>query len=110
MLSVVTYGQSNDAQRREVYAFVMVVKSTDKTTAKIDFGDGSQLMAFADEKGKKRKFETTFEPINFLIKNGWKIENFSSMVSSVNTITHWIVKKKVNEEFEVKEGLKLIDE
>ena len=110
MLVVVSYAQSNISQSKEVYAFVMVVKSTDKTTAKIDFGDGSPLMAFADEKGKKRKFETTFEPINLLIKNGWEIEKFSSMFSSINLITHWVMKKKVNEESEAKEGMKLVKE
>lgn len=110
MLAVVNYGQSNGEKNKEVYAFVMVVKSTDKTTAKIDFGEGSPLMAFADEKGKKRKFETTFEPINLLIKKGWEIEKFSSMFSSINLITHWIMKKKVNEESEVKEGMELIED
>ena len=78
MLAVVTYGQSNDNQSKDVYAFVIVVKSTDKTTATIDFGDGTPKMAFADEGGKKRKFETPFEPINLLIKNGWEIIRFYS--------------------------------
>lgn len=78
MLAVVTYGQSNDNQSKDVYAFVIVVKSTDKTTATIDFGDGTPKMAFADERGKKRKFETPFEPINLLIKNGWEIVRFYS--------------------------------
>jgi hypothetical protein len=110
MLAIVSYAQSNISQNREVYAFVMVIKSTDKTTAKIDFGDGSPLMAFADEKGKKRKFETTFEPINLLIKNGWEIEKFSSLFSNINLITHWVMKKKVNEESEVKECMILIED
>ena len=110
MFAIASYAQTNISQSREVYAFVMVIKSTDKTTAKIDWGDGSPLMAFADEKGKKRKFETSFEPINLLIKNGWEIEQFSSMFSGINLITHWIMKKKVNEESEVKEGMKLIED
>lgn len=110
MFAAVTYAQGNISQSREVYAFVMVVESTTKTWAKIDFGDGSPRMAFADEKGKTRKFETIFEPINLLIKNGWEIEKFSSMFSSINLITHWVMKKKVNEESEVKVGMKLIEE
>jgi len=110
MLAVVTYSQSNNSQSREVYAFVIVIKSIDKTTATIDFGDGTPRMVIADETGKKRKFETLFEPVNELIKNGWEIGSFSSMVSSVNTITHWVMKRKVNGESEVKEGMKLIKE
>lgn len=110
MLAVVTYGQSDRNQNKEVYAFVIVVKSTDKTTATIDFGDGTPKMAFADDKGKKRKFETTFEPINLLIKKGWEIDKFSSNVSSVNLITHWVMKKIVNEDSEVKDGLILIND
>jgi len=58
MLAVVTYSQSNNSQSREVYAFVIVIKSTDKTTATIDYGDGTPRMVIADETGKKRKFET----------------------------------------------------
>lgn len=110
MLAVVTYGQSNDDQSKDVYAFVIVIKSTDKTTATIDFGDGTPKMAFADEKGKKRKFETPFEPINLLVKNGWEIDKFSSTVIGVNMITHWVMKKKVNKESDVKEGMKLKEE
>ena len=110
LLAVISYAQSNISQSREVYALIIVVKSTDKTTATIDFGDGTPRMTFADEKGKKRKFETIFEPINLLIKNGWEIEKFSSMVISVNTITHWVMKKKVNEESDVKENMKLIED
>lgn len=110
MFAVVTYGQNNEDQSKDVYAFVTVVKSTDKTTATIDFGDGTPKMAFADEKGKKRKFETPFEPINTLIKEGWEIDQFSYTISGVNTISAYIMKKTVIEEFEVKEGMLLVEE
>lgn len=110
LLTVLSYGQSNGDDNKEVYALVMVTGRTGDITATIDFGDGTPKKYFADEKEKKRKFESIFEPINLLIKNGWEIEKFSSMVSSINYITHWIMKKKVNEESEVHNGLKLIKE
>ncbi len=111
MLAVVTYGQSNGDQSRNVYALVRVVYTTTKITAVIDFGDGTPVMAFADEKGGKRKYETIFEPVNTLIKKGWEIDQFSHIImSGVNTITTYIIKKKVNDESEVKEGMKLIKE
>ena len=71
MLAVVTYGHS-----KEVHSLVKVYSKFD-TTAAIDFGDGGPRMAFADEKGKTRKFKTSFEPINLLLKEGWEIEQFS---------------------------------
>lgn len=108
MLSFVAYGQNNGDQSKYVYALVVSSGKTGDVTASIDFGDGSPKMYFADEKEKKRNFESNFEPINLLIKNGWEIDKFSSMVSSIYLITHWVMKKKVNEESEVKEGLKLI--
>ena len=109
MLAVVTYGQSENSQSQEVYALVRVVYTTTKITAVIDFGDGTPVMAFADEKGGKRKYETIFEPVNSLIKKGWEIDQFSHIImSGVNTITTYIIKKKVNDESEVKEGMKLI--
>lgn len=111
VLAVVTHGQSNNSQSREVYALVRVVYTTTKITAVIDFGDGTPVMAFADEKGGKRKYETIFEPVNSLIKKGWEIDQFSHIImSGVNTITTYIIKKKVNDESEVKEGMKLIKE
>lgn len=115
MLAVIAYGQSSDKlnsgnQPKEVYAFVVVSKSTDKTTANIDFGDGSPIKVFADANGKKRKFETPFEPINQLIKNGWSIDKFTSMVIGVNLVTHWIMKKKVITDSEVMKGLKLTEQ
>ena len=111
VLAVVTHGQSNNSQSREVYALVRVVYTTTKITAVIDFGDGTPVMAFADEKGGKRKYETIFEPVNSFIKKGWEIDQFSHIImSGVNTITTYIIKKKVNDESEVKEGMKLIKE
>lgn len=110
-LAVVTYGQSNNSQSREVFALVRVIYTTTKITAVVDFGDGTPVMAFADEKGGKRKYETIFEPVNTLIKKGWEIDQFSHIImSGVNTITTYIIKKKVNDESEVKEGMKLIKE
>lgn len=108
MLALVTYGQSNNSQSCEVYALVRVMYTTTKITAVIDFGDGTPVMAFADEKGGKRKYETVFEPVNTLIKEGWEIDKFSYIISGVNTISTYIMKKKVNEESDVKEGMKLI--
>lgn len=110
MLVVVTYGQSNGDQSKEVYALVRVIYTTTKITAVIDFGDGTPVMAFADEKGGKRKYETVFEPVNTLIKDGWEIDQFSHVISGVNTISTYIMKKKVNNESEVKEGMNLIKE
>ena len=111
LLSVVTHGQSNNGQSRVVYAFVTSVNFGDrKITGTIDFGDGTPRMYFADEKGGKKNFKSLFEPINLLINNGWEIDKFSSMVISINYITHWVMKKKVNEELEVKEGMKLIED
>lgn len=110
MLAVVTYGQSNSDQSREVYALVKVFDKTGKTTATIDFGEGEPRLVFADERDKIRNFASNFEPINLLIKNGWEIEKFSTVLNNYFTTTLWVVKKKVNMESEVKEGMKLIKE
>lgn len=103
VLAVVTYGQSN-----EVHALVKVYTKFD-TTAAIDFGDGGPRMAFADEKGKTRKFKTSFEPINLLLKERWEIEQFSIMMNGSTTITSWVIKKKIDNESEIKRGMTLIE-
>ncbi|MBR1652157.1 MAG: hypothetical protein IJ692_02055 [Alloprevotella sp.] len=114
MLAVVTYGQSGkaetkDIQTKEVFVLVKVFDEKGKTTATIDFGDGTPRMVFADEKDKMRNFESNFEPISLLIKNGWEIDKFSSMLTNFFTVTLWVMKKKVNEESEIREGMKLIN-
>ena len=93
MLAVVTYGQSNDDQSIEVYALVTVYSaSTNKVEAKIDFGDGTKAMFFADEKGSRRKFISFFEPINMLIKDGWEIEHYTVFIAGT---CQAVMKKKV---------------
>lgn len=107
MLVVVTYGHSNDDHSWEVYALVTVYTSTTRVEAKIDFGDGTKERFFADEKGSRRKFTSFFEPINMLIKDGWKIEHYTLFVAGS---CQAVMKKKVNEETDVKEGMKLKEE
>lgn len=75
MLAVVTYGQNNDNRNKDVYAFVIVVKSTDKTTATIDFGDGTPKMAFADERGKKENMKLPLSRLIYLLKTDGRLIN-----------------------------------
>lgn len=115
MLALITYGQSGkaetkDIQPKDVYALVEVFDNGNKITASIDFGDGTPIMTFANEKEKMRVFESGFEPINLFIKNGWMIEKFSTLLRGAYTITFWVMTKKVNDASEVKEGMKLIKE
>ena len=107
ILSVVTYAQSNEIQSREAYALVTVYTSNTRVEAKIDFGDGTKERYFADEKGSRRKFTSFFEPINMLIKDGWKIEHYTLFVAGS---CQAVMKKKVNEKTDVKEGMKLKEE
>lgn len=94
MLIAGIYGQSNDNQSKEVFVLVRVFSKTGSTTASIDFGDGTPEMVFANEKGKARVFESSFEPINLLIKKGWESEKFSSLLNNFFTTTLWVMKKK----------------
>lgn len=108
MLAVVTYAQSDDDQSREVYALVTVYSaSTNKAEAKIDFGDGTKAMFFADDNGSRRRFVSFFEPINMLIKDGWRIEHYTPFIAGTCQV---IINKKVKEESDVKAGMKLIKE
>lgn len=107
MLAVATYGQDEKGQGKEVYALVTVWATTSIVEAKIDFGDGNKAMFFADEKGHRRKFASFFEPINMLIKEGWKIEQYTLYVTNS---CQAIMKKIVSEESEIKKGMKLKEE
>lgn len=104
MLSVVIYGQSNE-QSKDVFVLVKVFSKIGNNTASIDFGDGTPVMVFGNEKGKARVFESNFEPINLLIKDGWEIDKFSSLLNNFFTTTIWVMKKKVAPDINVKEGM-----
>lgn len=92
---------------------VKVFSKTRNTTASVDFGDGTPVMVFGNEKGKAKVFESNFEPINLLIKDGWEIDKFSSLLNNFFTTTIWVMKKKTSSESDLKEGMvtkmKLID-
>lgn len=76
MFAVVSYAQSNISHSREVYAFVMVVESTTKTWAKMDYGDGSPRMAFADEKGEKGNSKPSLNLLIYLSRTDGRLRNF----------------------------------
>lgn len=103
VFAIATYGQ----QKKEVYVIVNVIM-TNKATASVDFGDGTPYAKFANEKGKARDFTTAFEPVQEMIKNGWRIEQFTrSLQSGVVTASlyTWLMKKEVNNDNEIREGL-----
>ena len=103
VLAVATYGQ----QKKEVYVLLNVSATIYKTAATVDFGDGTPYAKFANEKGKARDFTTAFEPVQEMIKNGWKAEQFTTrfVQSAGMTIITWLMKKEVNDDLEIKEGL-----
>lgn len=107
MLAVMTYGQNNDDKVKEVYALITIYSANSKAEAKIDFGDGTKAMFFADDNGSRRKFVSFFEPINMLIKDGWRIEHYTPFIAGTCQV---IINKKVKEESQVKEGMKLKEE
>ena len=101
MFSVVAFCQS-----KEVYALIRIVDAAEGIMATFDIGDGTERMEFATEKGKTRKFVSDFEPINILLVNGWEIVKFSCpTLTYTKTSTIWVMKKKVNDDSEIKKGL-----
>lgn len=107
ILAIVAYGQSNEpntanSPNKEVYALVTVYAAGSRVEAKIDFGDGTKNMFFANEKGNRRNFASFFEPINNLIKDGWEIEHYTLFIAAS---CQAIMKKKVNDVSEAKVGM-----
>lgn len=110
LLVVASYGQGvepnlGERQTKEVYILLTVYTATTRIEAKIDFGDGTKELYFADDNGRRRKFSSFFEPINILIKDGWILEHYTSFVAGS---CQAIMKKNINVETEAKEGMKLM--
>lgn len=85
-----------------------------KVKVQLDMGavaDGKGAFeSLYDENGKKIKFNTMMDAINYMAKRGWRVhETFvvseSNGLKGYQNVIHYLLEKKVSNDNEIREGL-----
>lgn len=82
-----------------------------KVKVKLDLGATSKSKDFEslyDENGKKIKFNTMIDVVNYMAKRGWTLDHVTAYQDtgfSKSTVMHYIMKKMVKSDDEIRAGL-----
>lgn len=109
MMTVNVKAQSvaqTDDGKYPVYCTMMAYNAwgIGKVKIQLDLGEasiGETFEAIYDNDGKKMKFNTPMSAVNYMAKRGWKLE----MTTSVQSVVHYIMVKRVSKDSEIREGL-----
>ncbi len=76
---------------------------SNKVTVIIDFGqetsfwNGASNQYLVDDKGKKIKFNSMVDAMNYMGKRGWKFEQAYVVTTSNQNVYHWLLSNEVTE-------------
>lgn len=104
-----SWAQENEG-KRPVYCEVMgMFNAVSKMKVQIDIGEFNYINGFAgiyEADGKKKKFKTMMDALNFMGERGWRVvDTYIVSYSSKNKIVHYLMEKWVTDESQIKEGL-----
>lgn len=74
----------------------------------LDFGNvpsGKQSESIYGDDGKKMKFNTVIDAINYMGKRGWVVKSNYMITSSTKNVLHFLLEKWVKNDSDIKEGL-----
>lgn len=109
--------QSLDGEKYAVYCDVMGYNTMGigKLKVILDLGgvpSGKQFESIYDEKtGKKMKFNTVIDAVNYLAKRGWRVvTSYPLSEGSRGKVQHFLLEKWVTDDSQVREGMTTKDE
>lgn len=96
--------------KRPVYCEVMgVFNALGKMRVQIDIGEHSYSKGFDnfyETDGKKKKFKSMVEVLNFMGEKGWRVvDTYNMMYSYKSQIVHYLMEKWISDDSQIKEGL-----
>ena len=84
-----------------------------KVKVQLDLGyKSNSFESLLDENGKKIKFNTMMEVINYMAKRGWELDQvcfFTEGLSKTN-VANYVLKKYITDDSQIREGLKTQDD
>lgn len=117
MLSLVylCINAQEQSQKRPVYCNVMGYNfwGFGKVKVQLDMGRKTDIKGFDalyGEDGKKLKFNTMMQVLNYMGERGWRVINtYYITESSKQSVIHYLLEKWISSEDEITEGLILKD-
>ena len=116
LLSITTNAQSVvsvEGGKYPVYCDMMGYSAwgVGKVKVILDMGHKvSDYESLYDDNGKKIKFNTMMEAVNYMAKRGWKVDrtyNISEVGLTKQAVIHYLLVKYVTDDKEIDDGLKL---
>jgi len=84
-----------------------------KVKVQLDLGyKSNSFESLLDENGKKIKFNTMMEVINYMAKRGWELDQvcfFTEGMTKTN-VANYVLKKYITDDSQIREGLKTQDD
>lgn len=111
LMSLGVSAQALNGKEYPVYCDLMGYNSMGigKLKVLLDFGavtSGKQYESIYGEDGKKMKFNTVIDAVNYLAKRGWVVKsNYDLSSGSKGTVLHFLLEKIVKNDSEIREGL-----
>lgn len=98
------YGMKLNMSQQEIYCEVIsqqVGLLKKKMQIKVDFGDKKGLFGssvddiFCDDTGKKIKFKSMIDALNYMSSQGWSFISAYSMLEKEEPVYHYLMKKRI---------------
>lgn len=103
--------QTNEG-KRPVYCTIMGYNAFGfgKVKVQLDMGDyayhsSRSYDSLFDESGKKMKFNTMVEVLNYMGERGWRLVDSYPLTIGRSNVLHYVMEKWIKDESERKEGL-----
>ena len=111
LAAMAAMAQSNEG-KRPVYCDLMAYNfwGFGKVKVQLDMGDyayhsSRSYDSLFDESGKKMKFNTMMEVLNYMGERGWRVIDTYYITEGRSKVLHYLLEKWIKEESERKEGL-----
>lgn len=104
--------KAQEREKRPVYCNVMGYSffGFGKVKVQLDMGDykyssSRSYDSIYEENGKKKKFNTMMEVLNFMGERGWKVIGTYYITEGKSHVIHYLMEKWITDEEQRKEGL-----
>ena len=115
-LSVNAQSVVKPGEKYKVYCEVMGFNTWGfgKVKAKLDMGRMPKNKGYESiyQNGKKRKFNTMMEIVDYMSKRGWKVHSTYVVTEGLGkqNVLHFLLEKEVTDDSQIDEGLELGEE
>ena len=111
--------EKHETDSIKVYAQIIgmnnnVLKIGTKLSIEIDFGLSHNNLSYdgrdqiVNENGKKIKFNSLVDAMNYMSSRGWKLESTYTYIINQYPVIYWVISKYINKNEDARDGIKQI--